>query len=850
MENHLKLFTVKILLIIVCCGCQNNQQPHLDETSAKITLSFEDFEEIAENQPEQYLNNPDSFLNEINLIPQEDYEHEAYVYGLVYMAYNLREQGNIYRSIQYYEKALNYVKDKKAITLDVSLYILKPLATLYINVDDNKKAITLLEELWQSIPTHEYQQQLGLLNNLANAYIYNGEPHKGIAIITDKILHLKSSITKALLFNTLSKAYNASGNTANSKTYNERAIAEFDKYELRNDTLIWYCSALTQYAELNHSTKEVEKALRILNTHFPTTQYRNKANAYLSLANIHFDHNEFKDARNIYNTAFKHFQQNNNKYILDYKYTYSLLGLARSFKAENRPDSAILYYEWAIENDFRTQQLITSEVDQLRNNIWNKNIVEELIKLYEEHPRMQTAHNRATLLWCIELSKARLLINEINRSENWSTANDDIKIGIQKIRLLYQHYDATTSEQDQKAILEQINKFKTEFQLSESYFETINFNPSKSKFLETVQLKENAYYSYYIQKDSSISIVYTNVDQLTYKTIKDPSFIKKLNTFKSSYFSNSPNNFNNNPDKYIQSAKAFKKQLLPNLNNEKNQVFLSLDGDLYGLPFDALYDHDYLVHTHNFAYLNSFLLFDFITNKDYAKTKEISLIYRAEFPKPLPHLAFVQKEVETLTTKFQTSVIAPNHQNDSTIREAFTRTNIIHIAAHTVLDSTKVPYLYLHQIISTNQLRFFEIKTPLVFLSACNTGSGVALPSEGTESIQRVFLSKNVPSVISTYWFANDEVMLKLTSKFYDELLDSQNPMHALAQAKREFLQQANSLQQNPWYWANINYTGVGNKVGLKTTSNLPIAILGLIIFVLIAYFIYLRYSRSDVKPI
>ena len=75
--------------------------------------------------------------------------------------------------------------------------------------------------------------------------------------------------------------------------------------------------------------------------------------------------------------------------------------------------------------------------------------------------------------------------------------------------------------------------------------------------------------------------------------------------------------------------------------------------------------------------------------------------------------------------------------------------------------------------------------------------------------------------MISTYWFANDEAMLQLTADFYQQLARVGLPEAALAQAKRNYLANAGSEQQNPWYWANINYTGVGNEIGLKKTSNL-----------------------------
>jgi hypothetical protein len=111
------------------------------------------------------------------------------------------------------------------------------------------------------------------------------------------------------------------------------------------------------------------------------------------------------------------------------------------------------------------------------------------------------------------------------------------------------------------------------------------------------------------------------------------------------------------------------------------------------------------------------------------------------------------------------------------------------------------------------------------------------------ESIQRIFLSKGVPSVISTYWFANDEAMLRLTSLFYDELYICNQPAEALARAKRKFLQTASVEQQNPWYWSNINYTGVGNKIGLRKSSNLSVILfIGLSVLIGLTLLLFLRF--------
>src|SRR5690606_13896535 len=215
-------------------------------------------------------------------------------------------------------------------------------------------------------------------------------------------------------------------------------------------------------------------------------------------------------------------------------------------------------------------------------------------------------------------------------------------------------------------------------------------------------------------------------------------------------------------------------------------------------------------------------------------------------PKSLPNLQFIHEEVDNIGKRFKSEQIGPENQNDSTIVQQFAGSHIIHIAAHTILDGEDNPIIYLQQPISTKQLRFYHIYSPMVFLSACNTGSGISLPSEGMESIQRVFLGKGVPSVISTYWFANDEAMLRLTSLFYQQLYENRRPVEALAQAKRVFLNEASIEHQNPWYWANINYSGINNEIGLRKNANLSIYMgIGIVIFLSIFIGIY-RYSRSD----
>lgn len=811
-----------IIISLIFAGCSSPTPKTTEDsvvlTEHKLDSIFEYYEDQAYNRPENYIHNPDDFFAQIKQVPQTDYQKELYTYTLIFVGYSLLQHGDIFSSIQYYEKALNYVRSANMSIDDEDDSIIKPLANLYIRISDVDKAIALLESTIASSPAGK--DITGLYNNLANAYLFRDEFGKAKNTLLYALNKPTTSLSKALLHNSLSSVYKEENNSPESAHHNRLAIDEFEKNNLSADTLLWYISALGLKSELLQNSLYIRKAIQLANEHFPKTQQRFKAKLFLIQADLTAD-DDLK--LQYYQHVLNYFSKENNKYVEDYTFTKALVGMAKLFHQKNQIDTALTYYEWAIENDFKTQQLIVSAENQLRNNLLNKEILESLISMFTENNLLKSSQESVELLlWCIELSKARLLVNEINRSDQWSSSDAALKKAIQEIRWLYQKIDITKDQTVKEQLQDKISALIHEFQLSERYFEKLNLEPNKSNFLNKLNETNTSYYAYYIHKDSTISIIHKTRNQISYRKENDQSLIPTLEKFKENYFGATPNNFNTNPNRYYKLAKDFKNSLLPDLSHSNKNIYISLDGSLYGLPFDALWDNDFLVRKYNFAYLNSFILFDFLKSEKTNRT-DISILYRTEYPKPFPNLDFVSKEIESISSTFKTEKIPPLEQTDATLKDQFAKSNIIHIAAHTILDSTAAPLIYLNHEISTNQLRFFEIKTPLVFLSACNTGSGQSLPSEGTESIQRVFLSKNVPSVISTYWFANDEAMLQLTSDFYKELNSSNNPIQALANSKRMFLDQAETQQQNPWYWANINYTGVGNKIGLKKSSNLLI---------------------------
>lgn len=835
------------VLLLVACNRPNSESLKKNElhfSEEQLDSMFESFEGIAYEHPEQYTNDPDSFLNTLTTTPKSSYQKQMYAYGLIFMGYGLLQHGDNLESIKYYEKAYDYVKSNKVEVDNINDELIKPIANLYIRINDTQKSIALLKTaLAQTTANHEI---VALSNNLANAYLYNSQLDSAKTTLQQALIIPSNSLSKALLYNSLASIYEEEQNKKESIYYNKLAISNFEKNNLSGDTLRWYISAIGLKGDLMQDNNYTDQAIDLVKKNFPNDQNRLKAKLTLSKGNILYKKKAYGTALKTYEQTLRYFNFQEKAYILDYTFTQALLGKANIFGKLQQIDSAMYYYEWAIENDFRTQQLIISPNDQLRNNILNKEIVESLISLVlNTQNTSQQTDVIQQLLWCIELSKARLLINEINRSEEWLDASEKTKRGIQTIRGLYHQIDTSTDQDEKRKLSKRIQQVMIEFELSEKYFETIRFEPQKAQFLSHINNPNSDSYSYFIHKDSSISIIHKSRQNLQFKRINTAEPLVRLIAFKDKYFGNSPNNYNQNPQEYKLEAKYLAEEFLPNITHTQRNIFISLDGQLYGFPFDALYNNDFLIKTNNFAYLNSFLLFDFLTAKPQTES-DIALMYRSVYPDPLPNLQFVKQEVQNIAKRYAINKIGPSKQNDIIIREQFAKPNVIHIAAHTILDTTTAPVIYLNEPISTNQLRFYEMNAPLVFLSACNTGHGRPLPSEGTESIQRVFLSKNVPSVVSTFWFANDETMLNITTSFYQQLFENGDPISALAEAKRTYLKSADPVQQNPWYWANINYTGVGNKIGLIQRSNLPYLIIGAIsLLLLVLYYTVLWFHKT-----
>jgi CHAT domain-containing protein len=171
---------------------------------------------------------------------------------------------------------------------------------------------------------------------------------------------------------------------------------------------------------------------------------------------------------------------------------------------------------------------------------------------------------------------------------------------------------------------------------------------------------------------------------------------------------------------------------------------------------------------------------------------------------------------------------------------------IFHLAMHSfqVNDNSKNSYLLFdnkNDTLEDGKLYNYEIEldrmnSPLVVLSACNTGSGTLYPGEGVMSLGRGFILAGTESILKTMWNVNDEVSSKIMTNFYRYLSKGKDKDEALRLSKLEYLKTASSTYANPFYWAG--YEIVGDKKAIVKSKKIHLYFISGIILILICSFV------------
>jgi CHAT domain-containing protein len=222
---------------------------------------------------------------------------------------------------------------------------------------------------------------------------------------------------------------------------------------------------------------------------------------------------------------------------------------------------------------------------------------------------------------------------------------------------------------------------------------------------------------------------------------------------------------------------------------------------------------------------------------------------------PLPG---AEDEVKYIAKLVPTKLFLEYEASERNFKETASDYSVLHLAMHTIMNDENPMYSKLafarnfsdttedHDLF-TYEIYNMKLNAEMVVLSSCSSGYGRMQKGEGMMSMARGFIYAGCPSIVMTLWQVSDQSSSELMGSFYKYLKKGKNKKSALRQAKMDYIQSADKLKSNPYFWSA--FMMVGDNSPLYKSSPivyLSIIILGFILLVLV--FTFQKQLKSFLK--
>jgi CHAT domain-containing protein/tetratricopeptide (TPR) repeat protein len=278
---------------------------------------------------------------------------------------------------------------------------------------------------------------------------------------------------------------------------------------------------------------------------------------------------------------------------------------------------------------------------------------------------------------------------------------------------------------------------------------------------------------------------------------------------------------------YSQSAQALYQYLIKPFDVQlKHKLTIIPESSISGIPFNALlktkpkrlsdlHKFDYLIRHYNITWASSLEL-----RQTMQRNGQNTATLTCKWAGFAPFASNASAAYPILPSSAQVITIAKLMQGESYINENVTtnqlnlachQCNIVHISTHAELakqvDQSNFMLLANDEKLYTEEIYYFQAKSRLAFLSACETGLGKATATEGFMSLARAFAVAGVPCIVSSLWKVDDAQSEHVTSHFYHQLNAGNSVAESIRAAQLEFLARGGSAA-HPFFWAGFAPSG------------------------------------------
>ena len=304
-----------------------------------------------------------------------------------------------------------------------------------------------------------------------------------------------------------------------------------------------------------------------------------------------------------------------------------------------------------------------------------------------------------------------------------------------------------------------------------------------------------------------------------------------------------------------------------------NRLIIIPDEEIAWLPFDAFLkskaapdqtDYEglhYLINDYTFSYryFSSLIFGKELKLRGWDEVYAFSPDYGNSglSGKEPDYLQGAGDEIDAIFKLFSGKKFTGDKATESNFREAMQTPAIFHLAMHSLSDSANSRYSFMMfdpgtDSINDGKLYNYEISisrinSPMVVLSACNSGTGTLYHGEGLMSLARGFILAGASSVIKTAWEVNDEASAAIITRFYFHLSKGKPKDEAMCLAKLEYLKTSPPVYNNPYYWAAYEIMGDNSPV-VRINRNTILIIISLIL-ILPAGLLITYFKRRSIFP-
>jgi CHAT domain-containing protein/Tfp pilus assembly protein PilF len=657
----------------------------------------------------------------------------------------------------------------------------------------------------------------------------------------------------------LAEFYNEFGIMHKFKGDNNSALAEYKKAEIifrdlgkiaseiviiNNIGEMYQLLGENEYAE--QKFKQAEKLARSNGFDLQL------CNALIGLSSIYYSESNFDAAKKTTEEALK-LAIKNNDLTMEW---IALANIARLYEVDGNVDEAIKKYIEVINiiesireniyiNDLKTSYML----DKLQ-------IYQQIVKLLIDTNDYERAYE------FVERSKARSLLDQLN-SGNIDFRDKLDQSAFAKENYLLQQISSRRNQlnelkkqlsitKDDTQITQTINEVTSEIKrLEEDYqnnrIETQSLSPQLNALLPSKVLSINEVKAildentimveYYILPNKVLAFIISSNDFNTVEIpVTEKELTNKITDFQTGILEKNDRSYSDLRELYNFIFQPIE-DVLDELSVPPSTIVIVPHGILYYVPFLALSDgKTYLNERFNLTQIPSASLYKIVIKKTNDEFRTILAIGNPKTEEVgAGNLKNAEDEVNLISKLFGSDPKTRDKATETTVLDQASANNILHIAAHSSINSNNPlfyslllspdtkndGYLTVHEIYNLD----LSLKTSLVVLSSCqslvgnviNSGNFIQAGDE-IEGFSRAFIYSGTPSLISSLWIVDDESTGYLMQRFYTYLLEGSSKAEALKKAQLDTRERF----PHPYNWAAFVLTGDSGKQVKPIESSSP----------------------------